>query len=50
MALKKVRKRSIDLTRNIKKELKLMREVSVRILNLETLLDRFPLLSCDMKT
>lgn len=28
MALKKVHKRSIDLTRSIKKELKLMREVS----------------------
>lgn len=33
MALKKVYKRSVDLTRTIKKELKLMREVPKKIMN-----------------
>jgi hypothetical protein len=33
VALKKVHKRSIDLTRSIKKELKLMREVNIMFTN-----------------
>lgn len=50
MALKKIYKRSIDLTRSIKKELKLMREVStIAYFNVRNISQKFAFLPSDEK-